>query len=796
MPILPPNSVYPIDYDTDSTLFKVYNTTETTLSSDLSAWATTINITPIAATDDEIWAENGYATISGELIYYDDVQRDGNQKINALINCVRNLGGNAPQFNELGTWIRGFVLAEHHNNLARAIVNSENFIGINLSPDKITLDWRIRNLTQPEFVDDYGCPQVNFIYYITDIDPLLGTTISYFLEIIGVYDSFILEFGDNTLTNSELSGTHIYPPNSTIDPTVTVYSALCQTVNSAVSRNQPNEPLITVVPDEQNITIDPIADFPDLQYITDPNTSADLNLPPIVFPCLDIGPFGPINIPSTIIIDPPFIIPSQIMFSNIPIIANTVSISPVNIEVVGDQFIELVCIPLGSGSGAATGSSGAGGPVTGDKSPSPTPVPLGPSTGLNYSGYAIGGAANNISVGTANKVLYRTDTISALASAALPNGSFKAGATVTANSDYGYIAGGISQGYTNSFFRLQFSNETTSAYTSVTLSSNRSYGAGLSHGDTSGYFTGGVPTLTINDKLTYSSGTISTLASIQLNPGRYVHGSASNQYDKGYLAGGISGSNAALSNTSLLVYSTDTYSAKTTDDLKAARQRLGSVDGNNAVGFFAGGSGNLSSTIFLKSIEKIHYPSDTTVAMYGVLTTAKINLGGLNEGSSKGYWLGGNTAASTSSMTNTIESYHYINDIVSALYNTLTQTKTNMACISRVWINASTTTPTTTPAFAMNSVETIQPNIPQFITLSNGYVVPDEASENTNYFDLAQNGYDSNSTAPTPDHEEFKQETQDIQLTIKNAMQDSFKTMKLMIKDNQILPDTNELLGE
>ena len=96
----------------------------------------------------------------------------------------------------------------------------------------------------------------------------------------------------------------------------------------------------------------------------------------------------------------------------------------------------------------------------------------------------------------------------------------------------------------------------------------------------------------------------------------------------------------------------------------------------------------------------------------------------------------------------------------------------------------------------MNSVETIQPNIPQFITLSNGYVVPDEASENTNYFDLAQNGYDSNSTAPTPDHEEFKQETQDIQLTIKNAMQDSFKTMKLMIKNNQILPDTNELLGE
>jgi hypothetical protein len=43
----------------------------------------------------------------------------------------------------------------------------------------------------------------------------------------------------------------------------------------------------------------------------------------------------------------------------------------------------------------------------------------------------------------------------------------------------------------------------------------------------------------------------------------------------------------------------------------------------------------------------------------------------------------------------------------------------------------------------MNSVETIKTNIPQFINLNNGYVIPDEAYENTKHFDLVQNGYDS-----------------------------------------------------
>lgn len=779
MPILPPNSVYPLDYDTDRTLFNVYNKTETTISADLQPWATAIYISPVGATEDEIWAENGFANISGELVYYDAVAKDGNDKINTLLNCVRNLGGNAPRFNESGTDIRGFVLAEHHNNLARSIVNAENFIGINLSENKETLDWRIRNLAnQLEFSDDYGCPQVSFIYYVISIDPLLGTTISYDLEVSGLYVDFILEFGDGTFTTSDLSGTHIYPPNSTIDPQITVNAGVCQTVNSAVSRSQPNEPLVVVVPLGQTVTIDPIADFPDLQFITDPNTAADVNLPPIVFPCLDIGPFGPISIPSTIVLDPPVIVPSEVVFSNIPVIASTVSISPVVIDVSVDQFVELVCLPLGSGSGGATQSGGAVG-------------------GLNYGGYAIGGAVNNVAVGTADKIFYKTDAVSSLTSAALPTGSFRAGSSTTANTTHGYIAGGISSGYLNTIFRIAFSSEATSAFTTVNLSTTRAYSAGLSHGDTSGYFSGGLNGTTSTDKLAYSSSTLSTPTTLQLNPGRHFSCGVSNQYEKGYLAGGLSGGNAALSSTLLVQYSSDTFASKTTDDLKAARQRFASVDGNNSTGYLAGGNSNILSTVFSKSIEKMHYPSDSTVAMYTALAQARLNLGGLNEGSTKGYWLGGQTSTSTSSQIRTIETYHYINDTIYNIPNSLSQGRTNINCVSRVYINPSPApTPTTTTFAATEEV-----SLPQLVTIGNGYVIPEEAlqksevpKETPNDLTLVNNGYIlpqeaiSNEIPPTP--------TGGFDGTVKNALQDSFKTVKLVIKQDQVLPNLEELLGD
>ncbi len=114
----PPVPLYPQALDSDYTLFLVYNTSEAELASNNEAWAEEIEIEPVSAESNEIWADNGFANISGELFYYDEVEKDSNDKVYKLKRCARNLGGSKTKFNESGSMVRGFVVAEHHNQLA------------------------------------------------------------------------------------------------------------------------------------------------------------------------------------------------------------------------------------------------------------------------------------------------------------------------------------------------------------------------------------------------------------------------------------------------------------------------------------------------------------------------------------------------------------------------------------------------------------------------------------------------------------------------------------------------------
>ena len=63
------------------------------------AWSDSISIKPVDAEKDEIWAENGFANINGELFYYDGVEKDINNKINKFKRCARNVGGKETKFN-------------------------------------------------------------------------------------------------------------------------------------------------------------------------------------------------------------------------------------------------------------------------------------------------------------------------------------------------------------------------------------------------------------------------------------------------------------------------------------------------------------------------------------------------------------------------------------------------------------------------------------------------------------------------------------------------------------------------
>ncbi len=292
----PPSPVFPIGIDSDYTLFQVYNTTETVTSADSQAWEDAISIVPVDANELEIWADNGFATIEGEILYYDTVEKDGNGKVNKLKRCARNLGGRQTQFNFAGTEIRSFVIAEHHNQLVDAILAVEDFVGVNFDTDVKTLDYRIRNLQNtPVIFDDFSCPDVTLNFRITSNNPTTGIVAEYLVQVQGTYTTYTLDFGDGTKTTT-LQGSHTYASNATIDPVVTIGNASCQIVQTPIERTAPNQP--------QPTTTIPAFDIPIVEIITPPDPiftpvvlpPPEITFPPIVFPCLDFTPFPGISI--------------------------------------------------------------------------------------------------------------------------------------------------------------------------------------------------------------------------------------------------------------------------------------------------------------------------------------------------------------------------------------------------------------------------------------------------------------------------------------------------------------------
>jgi len=320
MAFFPPKSVYPKNYDSDYTLFVVYNTSETVTTADNSPWADEILIKPVAADKDEIWADNGFANIEGELFYYDTVEKDSiTNKVFKLKRCARNLGGTHTKHNLTGAEVRGFVISEHHNQIVGTILNIEKFIGENFSENMSTLDWRIRHLQQlPVIFDDFNCPNISFEFYVIDDNPATGVLAQYNVAVDGTFTSFRLDFGDGEFTTTATNGTHRYATSSIIDPIITVSNSKCTIVQTPITRTIATEPQVTTIETRFEIPIPEIPNIPSFELPTIPTPSTIVQMPPIVFPCLDIGPIGPLNIPSIIEVIPPINIPSIISFSDLP----------------------------------------------------------------------------------------------------------------------------------------------------------------------------------------------------------------------------------------------------------------------------------------------------------------------------------------------------------------------------------------------------------------------------------------------------------------------------------------------
>ena len=343
----PPTPKYPYDYDDDHSLFLVYNTTETTTTADVDAWAEEIPVRPRRADQGEIWPSNGYATIAGELFYYDAVQTNSSGKVCRLKRCLRNVGGNPTEFNGTGTWVRGFVVAEHHTQLVNATLLIENFVGENFSTNPATLDWRIRHLAQSPIISDDACPACQFDFNIISTSIVSGTVANYELSIQGG-GSAKLSFGDGTSTTHPGAGTHTYAPGATIDPILTVDTAQCKVVQSPITRTT-----TTTTPSQISTVLTPpfvvpVPIPPPIPPFTIPNISVmppELNLPPINFPQPQQpgggggGGGGPsqIQIPSSIqLIGPSFI--ALRGPDNIPSVIDVVGI-PKKIELEGASAI-------------------------------------------------------------------------------------------------------------------------------------------------------------------------------------------------------------------------------------------------------------------------------------------------------------------------------------------------------------------------------------------------------------------------------------------------------------------------
>lgn len=344
-----PQSVYPKNLDSDYTLFSVSNTAETTLSSNLERWATSIEIEPVASNETELWADNGYVTIAGELIYYDSVEVDSTSgKVITLKDCIRNVDGLPPDFNPAGTPVRGFVIAQHHNQLARTVVNIENLVGTRNTTVKDTLDWKIRYMFGVQFVgDDALCPQVLMIYREISSDLITGTTIEYEVNITGSYSTFQIDFGDGSTETIAMAGTHTYAPNKKIDPSVIVTSDFCECVTTSAQRSIGTEPKGKDVVTDPNlpVIIPNLPDFPNFSLNIANQIDNQVQFPPIVFPAFDIGPFGPIKVPSQISLIQKNPIPSQINFVNIPKIPSFITLN-IQAEIPSNIVIQPAVIDL------------------------------------------------------------------------------------------------------------------------------------------------------------------------------------------------------------------------------------------------------------------------------------------------------------------------------------------------------------------------------------------------------------------------------------------------------------------
>lgn len=302
--------------------------------------------------------------------------------------------------------------------------------------------------------------------------------------------------------------------------------------------------------------------------------------------------------------------------------------------------------------------------------------------GGSANAYSCGGvdAFNTAFYATTDRTVFATDVTSSVAAANLTTNRGEA-AGVSNPDVAGYMAGGKTSGnvVVVTADKLIFATETTGTATAADLSTGRHALGGLSERDSKAYFAGGfsTPITSIADKLTFATNSTNANTSADLSTARGGLCGMSQGTTKGFWGGGFTGSLSRTTRTDKITFASDTTASQTTADLSTGRDRYQSMSDGSSKGYFAGGQTGIGFSI----CDKLTFATDSSASQ----TSAAINrYGGAGMANGViGYALGGIDAAGVSKSGN---KFTFATDSVATLGigSNLSTQRTGIAGLSTV----------------------------------------------------------------------------------------------------------------
>jgi hypothetical protein len=224
--------------------------------------------------------------------------------------------------------------------------------------------------------------------------------------------------------------------------------------------------------------------------------------------------------------------------------------------------------------------------------------------------------------------------------------------------------------------KTDMSAETTAAVTTANLTVIRMQHASVSNPGSAGYVSGGQGASSFrstSDKVTYSNDTTTAVGTATISQNRNALSGLSERSTKGYVGGGTTGAFNQLKTADILTYSSETDAAATTANLSQARYLPCGMTEGTSKGYWGGGDTGGGATN-QNTIDKITFSSDTTAVLTSAaLATKRGEMCAGSDGSTKGYFAGGCSSGQNNPATGATDKLTFSTDTSAALTAALFQ---------------------------------------------------------------------------------------------------------------------------